>query len=206
MKILQPIILAVTGGIACGKSEVGRILADAGFDVLDTDRLAHDVMKTGTPVFEQVVENFGKSVLGLDGEIDRSQLGRIVFADPMAREALNGLVHPAVIEAAERWKAVRRAAGQEAVVLVPLLFEVDWTQGWNAIVCVSADEDVVFQRLEKRGLNEEEARKRIAAQMPLAEKMAKADFVIRNNETLDALREKTMEVLEWIRSRGNDHE
>ncbi len=199
----QPIILAITGGIACGKTETGRFLAEAGFDVLDADSLAHQVMKAGTPVFERVVEHFGKLILGTAGEIDRTQLGQLVFADPEARATLNRLVHPAVIEAAEQWITERQ---KEAVILVPLLFEAGWTEGWDAVVCVSADEDVVFQRLEKRGLNKKEAHKRIAAQMPLAEKEAKADFVIRNNETLDALHKETLKVLECIRSRGNDHE
>ncbi len=199
----QPIILALTGGIACGKSETGRILTEEGFAVLDTDRLAHEMMSSGTPVFEQVVKQFGMSIVGMDGEIDRAELGKIVFANPDAQEALNRLVHPAVIDAAEQWKV--QQAG-DAAVMVPLLFEAGWTNGWSAIVCVSANEQCVFQRLEKRGLSEAEARKRIAAQMPLAEKNKKSDFIIENNDTLDALRNKTLTVLEAIRSRGNDHE
>jgi dephospho-CoA kinase len=203
MRSHSSIILGITGGIACGKTETGRILAEAGFDVLDTDSLAHDVMKAGTSTFKQVVKQFGKSILNPDGEMDRTQLGRLVFADSSAREALNRLVHPAVIKAAEQWKAERK---RESAILVPLLFEAGWTEGWDAVVCVSADEDVVFQRLEKRGLNREEARQRIAAQMPRAEKETKSDFIIRNNKTLDALRKETLNVLERIRSRGNSHE
>ncbi len=199
----QPILLGLTGGIACGKSETGRILSKEGFAVLDTDLLAHDMMKAGTPVFERVVEHFGKIILRADGEMDRIKLGNLVFADSAARETLNGLVHPAVIQAAEQWKTEQHG---DAAILVPLLFEAGWTEGWDAIVCVSADEENVFQWLEKRGLSEDEARKRIAAQMPLAEKEAKADFIIRNNETLDALQKETLKVIECIRSRGNDHE
>ncbi len=199
----QPILLGLTGGIACGKSETGRFLSEEGFAVLDTDLLAHKMMKAGTPVYERVVEQFGKSILNNDGEMDRTQLGNLVFADPEARKTLNGLVHPAVMEAAEEWNVEQPG---DAVILIPLLFEVGWTQGWDAIVCVSADEKQIFQRLEKRGLNEDEAQQRISAQMPLAEKEAKADFIIRNNETLDALRRETLHVLARIRSRGNDHE
>lgn len=199
----QPIILAVTGGIACGKTEAGRILAQEGFEVLDTDELAHEVVKAGTPVYERVVEQFGTSILSADSEIDREKLGHLVFADPAARETLNGLVHLAVIQAAEQWK---REQPGDAAILVPLLFEAGWTEGWDAILCVSADEQNVFQRLEKRGLNEDEARKRIAAQMPLTEKEEKSDFIIKNNETLNALREKTLQVVKCIRSQGNEHE
>ncbi|MBL7016106.1 MAG: dephospho-CoA kinase [Kiritimatiellales bacterium] len=199
----QPIILGLTGGIACGKSEVGRILQQNGFAVLDTDTLAHELMTAGGPVFKTVVKRFGESVLGADGEIDRKELGKIVFENPDALKALNELVHPAVIEAAEQWKAQQRG---DAAVMVPLLFETGWTNGWSAIICVSAEEEVVFQRLEKRGLSEAEARKRIAAQMPLTEKEKQSDFILKNNETLDALRNETVKVLEALRSRGTDHE
>jgi dephospho-CoA kinase len=199
----QPIILALTGGIACGKSEAGRILADEGFSVLDTDTLAHDVMASGTPVFRQVAERFGSGVVDEKGGLDRVALGNIVFNDPVARNDLNELVHPAVIKAAEEWKAQQCA---DAAVMVPLLFEAGWIKGWSAIVCVCATEEIVFQRLEKRGLNREEARKRISAQMPLSEKKKNSDFIIENNDTLDALRKKTVAVIKAIRSRGNDHE
>ena len=203
MRFHQPIILAVTGGIACGKTETGRILSKEGFAVLDTDLLAHDLMKAGMPVFERVVEHFGKTILRADGNIDRAKLGQLVFDDPNQRAVLNRLVHPAVMEAAKQWKTEQDG---DAVILVPLLFEAGWTEGWDAIVCVSADEKQIFQRLGKRGLSENEAHKRISAQMPLAEKEAQADFIIQNNETLSVLRGETIKVIECIRSRGNDHE
>ncbi len=203
MTIHQPIILGITGGIACGKTETGRFLSEEGFAVLDTDLLAHEIMSAGAPVFERVVEQFGKTILSAEGEIDRAKLGRLVFANLAARETLNGLVHPAVIKAAEEWKSEQQG---DVAILVPLLFEAGWTEGWDAILCVSAEEETVFQWLKKRGLTKDEARKRIAAQMPLAEKEAKANFVIKNNETLDALRDETLKVIECIRSRGNDHE
>ncbi len=203
MTFQKPIIFALTGGIACGKSEAGRILSAEGVSVLDTDQLAHELMRAGHEVYEQIVERFGRSVVGADGEINRAVLGSIVFADAKAREMLNGLVHPAVIAAAEQWKSVQSG---DAVVLVPLLFEANWTEKWNAIVCVSADEAVVFQRLKQRGLTLEESRQRIAAQMPLSQKEKKSNFVIKNNQTLDEFRSQIVRVLETIRIRENTHE
>lgn len=196
----QPIILALTGGIACGKSETGRILEEQGFAVLDTDFLAHQLMKAGGPVFQRVVEQFGDQVIGIDGEINRAALGKIVFEDPAALEDLNRQVHPAVIDAAEQWKSNQNG---DAAVMVPLLFETGWTDPWDAIICVSADERTIFQRLEKRGLNEADARRRIAAQMPLSEKEKRADFIIRNSGTLDALHEQVCSTIQRIRNQRN---
>lgn len=195
----QPICLAVTGGIACGKSETGRLLAEEGFAVLDTDALAHEVMAAGSPIFQQLVGRFGEGVVGKNGELDRKALGTIVFNDPDALSDLNAMVHPAVIEAAEHWKA--RQSG-DCAVLVPLLFETGWINGWSAVVCLSAEEETVFQRLEKRGLSPDEVRKRISAQMPLSEKKKKSDFVIENNDTLDALYERINAVVSAVRSGG----
>jgi dephospho-CoA kinase len=199
----QPIMLAITGGIACGKSEAGRILEEQGFDVLDADLLAHSLMKSGSNVFQRIVDFFGTDILALDGEIDRPKLAQKVFGNEVALHKLNGLVHPAVIEAGEAWKRERSG---NAAVLIPLLFEAGWINGWDAIICVSADEQTVFQRLEKRGISREEARVRIAAQMPLSEKKRQSDFCIENNETLEALKQKLQETIRQIRSRGQTHE
>ena len=192
----QPITLALTGGIACGKSEAGRICVGEGFSVLDTDVVAHELMKAGSSVFEKVVERFGRSVVGEDGELDRKILGDKVFGDPVARNELNDLVHPAVIKAVKQWRFEQVG---DVAVLVPLLFEIDWVDGWDAVVCVSSNESLIFQRLENRGLNKIEARKRIAAQMPLTEKEEKSDFIIRNNGSLKELRTETLTVLERVR-------
>lgn len=195
----QSIILGITGGIACGKTETGRILSSEGFKVLDSDFLAHELMGKGRPVYAAVVDRFGEAILAEDGEIDRAKLGEKVFSDPQAREALNQLVHPAVIETATDWIKECREAQEDAVVLVPLLFEAGWTEGWDAVICVTAPEVQVFQRLEKRGLSKVEAMKRIAAQMPLTEKGARAGFVIQNDGTLETLRSRIKDLVETIR-------
>jgi dephospho-CoA kinase len=199
MNSSRSIILGITGGIACGKTETGRILSSEGFKVLDSDFLAHELMGKGRPVYGKVVACFGDSILAENGEIDRAKLGEKIFADPGAREMLNRLVHPAVIDAANEWIDECREAKEDAAVLVPLLFEAGWTEGWDAVICVTAPEEQVFQRLEKRGVSKNEADKRIAVQMPQPEKAARADFIIENGGTPDALRSRTIDLVEKIR-------
>lgn len=198
------IILGITGGIACGKTEMGRILSAEGFKVLDSDFLAHELMDKGRPVYEAVVRQFGDAILAEDGTIDRAKLGKKVFADPQKREALNRLVHPEVIKAAQDWMNDCREAGEDAAVLVPLLFEAGWTEGWDAVICVTAPEEQIFQRLGKRGLSKEEVRKRIAAQMPQSEKAAKSDFIIENGGTIEMLRSRIVDLIEQIRCENKE--
>ncbi|MFA5688932.1 MAG: dephospho-CoA kinase [Kiritimatiellales bacterium] len=196
------IIIGITGGIACGKSEAGRVLSAEGFKVLDCDVLAHELMSSGRPVYSRVVAQFGKDILADDGEIDRRKLGTRVFKNPDELTALNRMVHPAVLTAAKEWVAACRAADEDAAVLVPLLFEVNWTDGWDATVCIIAPENQAVEQLQhQRGFNEDEARRRMAAQMPLDEKAAKSDFVIWNDSTLESFRNKMIDLAECVRSR-----
>lgn len=206
MNFPQPICLGVTGGIACGKTEAGHCLSAQGFRVLDSDFLAHELMKRGRTVFQKVIGEFGRGILAGDGGIDREVLGRLVFNDPAARERLNRLVHPAVIEAGSEWVQDCRSAGADCAVLVPLLFEAGWTTGWDAVLCITANEQIVFQRLEKRGLNRDEACRRIAAQLPQQEKAARSDFYIENNGTRDELERRIRCLLETIRQRRMKHD
>ena len=171
-------VLGITGGIACGKSEVGRILERRGFAVCDADRLAHAAIAPGGEAQAAVARRFGSGILGADGAVDRSALARRVFGDPRALADLNAIVHPAA--------------------LVPLLFEAGWTDGWTAVICVAADPARVRERLARRGWTEEESRRRIAAQWPLEEKMRRADHVIRNDGTLAELESAVAELLKRI--------
>ena len=193
------VVLGVTGGIACGKSEVGRILNEMGYAVCDADRIAHELMKKGTPVFDQVVDRFGSQILAENGEISRPILGRIVFENPEQLEVLNRLVHPAVRESLGQWISGKRSAGENAAVLIPLLFESGMQDlDWDAVLCVSSHETDVVQRLEARGLSREEAEKRIHSQMPLMEKEKLADRVVPNHGTLGELEKATREAVEAI--------
>lgn len=189
--------IALTGGIACGKSTVGRFLEKQGAALLDTDEVAHELLKRG-PVRDQVVRRFGKEMLDEAGAVDRAKLGRLVFADDEARLALNELTHPAVMTEVRRWLKETTGAGRDAAVVIPLLFEIGATDGWDAIVCVDADERIARERMRSRGLAEADARKRMAAQWPVAEKAKRSDFVITNNTDLRTLESKTAEVYRKI--------
>lgn len=190
-------VIGITGGIACGKSEVGRILENMGFAILDTDVLAHGLMRKGSPVHQEIVARFGEHILSDDGEIFRPVLGKIVFDDLEKRALLNRLVHPAVRSELDQWIGERRSGGQRAAGLVPLLFESAMQDlDWDATICVSSREPLVVQRLEERGLDSTEARQRINAQMPLADKEALADAVIRNNGTRRELELAVRETVE----------
>ena len=190
--------IGLTGGIACGKSEAGRIFEREGAQVRDADELAHELIRRGGPLFNKVVGRFGAEIIGPDGEIERQILGRRVFADAAERKALEALIHPEVIRTLREWIAGETRRGKNAVAIVPLLFEVGWTDLWNSVVCVASTEKVVIERLKQRGLSEHEARARISAQMPLEIKIRKANYVIQNDGTLDSLEKQTREVWRTI--------
>lgn len=190
--------IGVTGGIACGKSEVGRVLSSAGWAVRDADEIAHRVMERGRPVYRKVVAHFGRTVLDADGAIDRRKLGSLVFADPEARHTLNAIVHPAVRRIWRRWARDRQRRGDTVAVIVPLLFEVGETAFWDAVICVTAPEQEALGRLRKRGLSAREARQRMAAQWPVEEKARHATYVLHNDGDLEKLRQRTLRLVRRI--------
>jgi dephospho-CoA kinase len=179
--------VGLTGGIGSGKSEVTRRLAALGAVVIDADLIAREVVEPGTPGLADVVGEFGPNVLRPDGSLDRDRLGAIVFADPAARTRLNAIVHPLVGAATtERFAA----APADAIVVhdVPLLVEVGLARAYDAVIVVAASPETQLDRLVRhRGMPESDARARIAAQAPLAEKIAIADYVISNDGYLSDL-------------------
>ena len=193
------IVIGVTGGIACGKSEVGRILEELNFVVCDADRLAHKLMSKGTAVYRRVVDQFGPKILLDEEEISRPILGKIIFDSPEQRAILNGLVHPAVRDALTKWIKEKRSLGQHAAVLIPLLYESGMEDlDLDAVICVSSSETDIFQRLKNRGLNREEAEKRVHSQLPLVEKEKQADYVVPNEGTLGELELATRKTVQAI--------
>ena len=200
--------IAITGGIACGKSLVGSFLREEGVHVWDADELAHELMEPGRPLFDPVVRAFGEDILDADGRINRRRLGAIVFANAEKLRQLNAITHPTVRAAWEaRLRELEMGLGSGgpaatpadcAAVIVPLLFEAGMEQGWNAVVCVTDTEERQLERLRARGLSDEEAKRRIAVQMPLWRKSELADYVIVNAGSREILREQTRRVLRHV--------
>ena len=189
--------IGLTGGIACGKSTVEKILLEAGWPVLDTDQVAHRVLEPDSPVYEAVIEEFGSEVVKDDGRIDRRKLGALVFADASRRIALNALVHPEIETRWKEWLSTQTATAARAVVSIPLLYEVGLENNFDHIVCVAAPAQRVMEHLKQRGLSEEAARMRVDAQWPVDLKAAQADAVIRNDGSLELLKKR---VNEWMAS------
>ena len=181
--------VGLTGGIGSGKSAVSALLAQHGAVIIDADRIARAVVAKGTPGLARVVEAFGPEVLRADGELDREALGRIVFADADALARLNAIVHPLVGEETAREQAAAEAAGAQVLVFdVPLLVENGLQSLYDVVVVVAAQPATQLARLTQlREMSEEDARARIAAQLPLADKLAVATYVIENDGPLGAL-------------------
>lgn len=184
--------VALTGGIGSGKSTVAEFFDELGAFVIDSDQLARDVVERGTPGYEAVLAAFGDGIL-TEGEIDRAKLAEIVFKDAAARATLESIIHPLVRDAAE--KTVRNLPSDAVVInQIPLLVETDGAKRFDFVITVSADEDVRRRRLIERGMKDYEITKRLAAQVDDAAREAIAHFVIRNNGSIEELRQ-AVEVL-----------
>ncbi len=181
--------VALTGGIASGKSACLRRFAALGAPTLDADVVARDVVAAGTPGLAAVVAEFGDGVLASDGGLDREALGRLVFSDGRARRRLEAIIHPAVYEAVGRWfeDLEAKADGPSApgVADIPLLYETRHEADFDRVVVAACRPDQQLARLMARdGLDETAARQRIDAQRPLADKVRLADFVVDTSGTL----------------------
>ncbi|WP_369184318.1 dephospho-CoA kinase [Streptomyces sp. Y1] len=186
--------IGLTGGIGAGKSEVSRLFAARGAVIVDSDVIAREVVAPGTAGLAAVTAEFGPRVLRADGSLDRPALGAIVFADPERLKALNAIVHPLV---RERSAELEAAAAPDAVVVhdVPLLAENGLAPLYDLVVVVDADDRVRLDRLVRlRGMAEEEALARMAAQATRADRLAIADLVIDNSGPLEALAPRVDEV------------
>ncbi|MEI6563204.1 MAG: dephospho-CoA kinase [bacterium] len=191
--------IALTGGIACGKSLVGEIMARAGIPICETDDIGHAVMEQDASVKTSLVKAFGIGIIGPDGGIDRSILGQLVFEDPGKRATLNALTHPAILRRLEEWVTAQAATADRVAAIIPLLYEIGAEKAWDVVICVAAQETDQLRRLMERGHSPEDAHARIGAQMSLSAKMERADYVIYNCDGKALLEEQVNQVLRSIR-------
>jgi dephospho-CoA kinase len=194
--------IGLTGGIGSGKSEVSRRLAARGAVVIDADKIAREVVEPGTVGLARVVAAFGDEVLRPDGSLNREKLGSIVFADSERLATLNGIVHPLV---GERVAQLQREAADDAIVVydVPLLAENKLAPMYDVVIVVDAADEVRIGRLaEHRGMAEDDAKARIAAQASREERLAVADIVIPNEGSLEELEARVSDVWDELLARA----
>ena len=195
-------VFGLTGGIGSGKSTAAALFRERGVPVVDADELAREAVAPGSPGLAEVLAAFGPQIVAADGNLDRKQLGALVFADAEARKRLNAITHPIVRRLSqERFLALDQQGITLAGYDVPLLFEVGLDAVLRPIVVVTARESTQLERIVARdGISEQAARERIAAQLPLADKQKRADYVLYNNGSPEALAAQVDAVLEKLRA------
>jgi dephospho-CoA kinase len=197
------LLVGLTGGIGSGKSTVARMLEERGAVILDADAFARDAVRAGSEGFGQVVERFGKEIVGPDGELDRPKLASIVFSDPEALGDLESIVHPPVRRMTA--DAIQANLDLERVVVLvnPLLIEMGTHRDCDVVVVVSVSPLAQVARSVARGMQEDDVRARIAAQRPLEERARQADVLIDNEGSLDELAAQVEQL--WARLDADAH-
>lgn len=180
--------IALTGGIATGKSYVANRLREAGVPMVDADVVARDVVAPGSPALAAIRRRFGPDAVRRDGTMDRIRVGQIVFKDKRARLDLEAIIHPAVIKAINDFFNALPKRTPFAVADIPLVFETGREKEFDAIIVVACPKEMQLQRLmERNKLSREDAERRIAAQLPIEQKVKKATYVINNDGTFEQL-------------------
>lgn len=212
-------VLGLTGGVGMGKSTAATFLAGCGVTIVDTDLLARQLVEPRQPALDEIRRAFGADMIASDGSLRRDQLARCVFADPGRRKTLEAILHPRIRKLWQsqlaEWRAnVPRSQPQEAppeqkgagqrthffCVVIPLLFETQAEVEMDSTLCVACSRSTQHQRLTSRGWNAEQINQRIESQLPVEEKMARADYLIWNDGSLDVLRAQLNRVLGFAAS------
>jgi len=196
--------VAVTGNVASGKSTLSQIWARGGIPLVQADELAREVVEPGTEGLAAVVEDFGREILSEDGRLNRRALGELVFGDPESRTRLEGILHPLILARRNRWMAEREGEGVGlAVAEIPLLFETGLEGSFDVVVFVDAPHEERLRRLrEDRGLEEDEAKRMMDAQISPEEKRARADYVVHNAGSLEDLEIRALALLDLLLARS----
>jgi len=198
------LLVALTGGIASGKSTVARRLAEHGAVIVDADQVARDVVAPGEPALARIAATFGPGVIAADGSLDRPALGAIVFSDPEGRQRLNAITHPAVLERSRALFAAAAAADPDAIVVydIPLLVEAGRRDEFDLVVVVhAATETRIARMIDLRGMTRDEALHRLNSQATDTDRLAIADVVIDADGTLDETLAQTDALWENLASR-----
>lgn len=206
MKKGNRLLLGVTGGIATGKSTVTRMLKEMGAAVIDMDIIARQVVEPGQPALKNIVGYFGKEVLQDDGTLDRKKVSKIVFNDPEKRKKLESFTHPLIYEEFFRQVNAIAEKNPNAVIQVevPLLIELNLQHLFDKTILVYVPREEQIRRLTKRdGISEADAAQILAAQLPIAEKIKYADFVIKNEDAPEATEKQVKELWDVLRKIEN---
>ena len=189
-------VLGLTGGVGMGKSTAARLLKKVGLPVVDSDDLAREAVHPGTEGLAEIADEFGEGFLKADGSLDRDKMASRVFQDEAARKRLEAIIHPRVRTVWEKqidqWCEQKRPVG---VVVIPLLFEVDLQDSFDAVLCVACTANTQRARLRERNWNDAQITARIAAQMDIAQKMDLADHVLWNEGAPELLMDQMKEIL-----------
>ncbi len=200
-------LVAVTGGIASGKSAVSKMLEELGAPIIDYDVIARHIVEPGKPAWKDIVSCFGEYVLKEDRQIDRKRLSEIVFRDPEKRRQLERFTHPRIIEEGDRQADAIAARDPKAIiqVAVPLLIEIQIQDRFHKVLLVYAPREMQIERLMKRdGITKEAAESILDAQLPIDEKLRYADFVVHNEGTLEETRKQVEKVWEELKKCRKD--
>ena len=189
-------VLGLTGGVGMGKSTAARLLKKVGLPVVDSDDLAREAVHPGTEGLAEIADEFGEGFLKADGSLDRDKMASTVFQDGAARKRLEAIIHPRVRTVWEKqidqWREQKRPVG---VVVIPLLFEVDLQDSFDAVLCVACTANTQRARLRERNWDDAQITARIAAQMDIAQKMDLADHVLWNEGAPELLMDQMKEIL-----------
>ncbi len=200
--VCMVMLIGLTGGIGAGKSTVAQLFEERGVPIVDADAIARDVVKPGQLALAELVEYFGDTILGADGELNRGKLAEVAFADAESHEALNAIMHPAI--SAETSKRIDALRGDHPVIVhdVPLLVEAGLAGNYDLTVLVDTPAEVRLQRLtELRGMDSEDAKKRIAAQATDEQRRAVCDVALDNSGDIEHLRAQFEQMWERFISR-----
>ena len=189
-------VLGLTGGVGMGKSTAARLLKKVGLPVVDSDDLAREAVQPGTKGLAEIVDEFGEGFLKADGSLDRDKMASTVFQDEAARKRLEAIIHPRVRivweKQIDQWREQKRPVG---VVVIPLLFEVDLQDSFDAVLCVACTANTQRARLRERNWDDAQITARIAAQMDIAQKMDLADHILWNEGAPELLMDQMKEIL-----------